>query len=65
MDLVFALTALRQKIVPGIFTLNLADPEFAPFPVSKTSQQPRSDIVLVLCRGFGGMDIALLVRANP
>ena len=65
LDLVFALTALRRKIVPGIFTLNLADPEFAPFPVSKIAQQPRSDIALVLCRGFGGMDVALLVRANP
>jgi len=64
LDLVFALTALRQKIVPGIPTLNLTDPEFAPFPVSKTPQQPRSDIALVLCRGFGGMDIALLVRTN-
>jgi 3-oxoacyl-[acyl-carrier-protein] synthase I len=64
LDLVFALTALRQKIVPGIPTLNLTDPEFAPFPVSKNPQQPRGDIALVLCRGFGGMDIALLVRAN-
>jgi 3-oxoacyl-[acyl-carrier-protein] synthase-1 len=65
MDLVFALTALRQKVVPGISTLNLADPEFAPFPVSKTAQQPRNNVALVLCRGFGGMDVALLVRANP
>jgi 3-oxoacyl-(acyl-carrier-protein) synthase len=65
LDLVLALTALRQKIVPGISTLNLADPEFARFPVSKTAQQPRSDIALVLCRGFGGMNVALLVRANP
>ncbi|HEY5232150.1 MAG TPA: beta-ketoacyl synthase N-terminal-like domain-containing protein [Verrucomicrobiae bacterium] len=65
LDLVFALTSLSQKIVPGIATLNLTDPEFAPFPVSKNPQQPRSDIALVLCRGFGGMNVALLVRANP
>lgn len=64
LDLVSALTALRRKIVPGISTLNLTDPAFAPFPVSKIAQQPRSDIALVLCRGFGGMDVALLVRAN-
>jgi 3-oxoacyl-(acyl-carrier-protein) synthase len=51
LDLVFALTALRQKIVPGIPTLNLTDPEFAPFPFP-TAQNPRSDIALVLCRGF-------------
>jgi hypothetical protein len=42
----------------------LADPEFAPFPVSRTAQQPTNDIALVLCRGFGGMNVALLVRAN-
>ena len=65
LDLVLALTALRKKIVPGIHTLNLPDPEFAPFPVSKTAQPPRSDIALVLCRGFGGMNVALLARANP
>jgi 3-oxoacyl-[acyl-carrier-protein] synthase-1 len=65
LDLVFALTALQKQIVPGISTLNLTDPEFAPFPVSKTAQQLRSDIALVLCRGFAGMNVALLVRANP
>ena len=63
-DLVFALTALRQKIVPGIPTLNLLDPMLAPLPVSAAPQTPRSGIALVLCRGFGGMNVALLVRAN-
>jgi 3-oxoacyl-(acyl-carrier-protein) synthase len=63
-DLVFALTALRQKTVPGIPTLNALDSELAPFPVSPTAQQPRGDIALVICRGFGGMNVALLVRAN-
>lgn len=65
LDLVFALMALRQKAVPGIPTLNVTDPEFAPFPVSKNAQEPRGDIALVLCRGFGGMNVALLARANP
>jgi 3-oxoacyl-[acyl-carrier-protein] synthase I len=65
LDLVFALTALRRKIVPGIHTLNLTDPELTLFPVSKIAQQPHGDIALVLCRGFGGMNVALLVRANP
>ena len=63
LDLVLALTALRQGIVPGIATLNSLDPEFAPFPVSSTSQKPRSDIALLICRGFGGMNVALLIRA--
>jgi len=63
MDLVFALTALRHKIVPGIPTLKTLDPALAPLPVSAAPQTPRSDIALVICRGFGGMNVALLVRA--
>jgi 3-oxoacyl-[acyl-carrier-protein] synthase-1 len=65
LDLVFALAALRRKIVPGIATLDFLDPGLAPFPVSQNAQQPRGDIALVLCRGLGGMNVALLVRANP
>ncbi len=64
-DLVLALTALQKKIVPGIATLNSPDTEFAPFPVSSSPQKPRSDIALVICRGFGGMNVALAVRALP
>ena len=63
-DLVFALTALRQQIVPGIATLNSPDPDLAPFPVSATAQKPRGDIALLICRGFGGMNVALIVRAD-
>jgi 3-oxoacyl-[acyl-carrier-protein] synthase-1 len=62
LDLVLALTALKEGIVPGIGTLNSVDPEIAPFPVSRTVQQPRSNTALVLCRGFAGMNVALLVR---
>jgi len=64
LDLVLALNALRQQIVPGIPTLTTLDSEFGSFPVSRQPQQPRSDIALVLCRGFGGMNVALLVRAH-
>ena len=63
LDLVLALTALNQRVVPGIGTLDCLDPDLAPFPVSRTPQTPRSDIALVLCRGFGGMNVALIVRA--
>jgi len=62
-DLVLALRALRQGVVPGIATLQTPDPEFLPFPVSAGPQSPRSDIALILCRGFGALNIALLVRA--
>jgi 3-oxoacyl-[acyl-carrier-protein] synthase-1 len=64
-DLVLALAALQKKIVPGIATLNSPGPEIAPFPVSKTAQTPRGDCALVICRGFGGMNVALVVRATP
>jgi 3-oxoacyl-[acyl-carrier-protein] synthase-1 len=61
LDLVLALTALNKEIVPGIATLNCLDREIAPFTASRTPQQPRNDVALVLCRGFGGMNVALLV----
>ena len=64
-DLVLALIALRQQLVPGIRTLASLDPELAPFPVSSRSQKPRSDVAVVLCRGFGGLNVALVVRAAP
>jgi len=50
--------------VPGILTLNSLDPEFGSFPISRTAQPPRSNIALVLGRGFGGMNVALVVRAG-
>jgi len=64
LDVVLTLNALRQKIVPGIATLQTIDPALAPLAVSASPQKPRSDIALVLCRGFGGMNVALVVRAG-
>jgi 3-oxoacyl-[acyl-carrier-protein] synthase-1 len=64
LDLVLALQALREKLVPGIATLNALDLELAPLPVGAAPQAPRSDTAVVLCRGFGGMSVALVVRAN-
>ena len=64
LDFVLTLSALKQRIVPGIPTLNSLDPGFGSFPVSRAPQQPRSDIALVICRGFGGMNVALVVRAD-
>ena len=58
-----ALVALRANTVPGIATLVRLDPACAGLPVSRTAQVPRSDVALVLCRGFAGTDAALLVRA--
>ncbi len=58
-----ALSALRQRCVPGIATLSRLDPECAGLPVSAQPQAPRSDVGLILCRGFAGTNAALLVRA--
>ncbi len=65
LDLVLTLKALRQGIVPGIATLSELDPALAPLPVSCRPQVPLSDLALTCCRGFGGMNVALIIRAGP
>jgi hypothetical protein len=46
-----------------VATFAALDPGCEGVPVSARPQQPRSDIVLVLCRGFAGTNAALLLRA--
>jgi len=58
-----ALDALRAGTVPGIATLEATDASCVDLPLSRSAQTPRSDVALVLCRGFAGTDAALLVRA--
>jgi 3-oxoacyl-[acyl-carrier-protein] synthase-1 len=62
-EAVLALASLRQHIVPGIATYAVADPACAGVPVSNEAQSPRSDVALILCRGFAGTNAALLLRA--
>ena len=62
-DTVLALISLQRGAVPGIATLRELDPECGELPVSAGVQVPRSDVALVLCRGFAGMNVALLLRA--
>jgi 3-oxoacyl-[acyl-carrier-protein] synthase-1 len=64
-ETVLALAALRERAVPGIATLERVDPECAGLPVSAAAQAPRSDVALVLSRGFGGTNAALAIRAAP
>lgn len=64
LDLVLALKALQANVVPGIATLKELDPALAPLSVSSAPQQPRSDIALLCSRGFGGMNVALVLRAG-
>jgi 3-oxoacyl-[acyl-carrier-protein] synthase-1 len=59
-----ALVALASRRVPGVATLCELDPACAGVRVSSRAQTPRSDIALVLSRGFGGSDAALVVRGG-
>ncbi|HZI84472.1 MAG TPA: beta-ketoacyl synthase N-terminal-like domain-containing protein [Casimicrobiaceae bacterium] len=63
LDAVLALHALRAGFVPGVATYALADPDCGGARVSREPQTPRSDVALVLCRGFAGTNAALLLRA--
>jgi len=62
-EAVLAIEALRARSVPGIANLQSIDPLCAGLPVAATGQAPRSDVVLLLARGFGGTNAALLLRA--
>jgi len=61
-EAVIALAALRERIVPGVATLGDLDPACAGLRVSRMSQAPRSNVALILSRGFAGTNAALLVR---
>ena len=50
--------------VPGIATLEALDPEFRDLAVSKAPVPPRSDIALVISRGFGRTNAALVIRGG-
>jgi 3-oxoacyl-[acyl-carrier-protein] synthase-1 len=63
LETTLAFAALKEGVVPGVATLSQLDDECEGIPVSRSAQEPRSDVALVLCRGFAGTDAALLVRA--
>ena len=63
LDTVLALVALRRGVVPGIATLRDLDPEFTGLPVSAGPQLPRSNVALIISRGFAGATAVLVVRA--
>jgi 3-oxoacyl-[acyl-carrier-protein] synthase-1 len=62
-ETVLALCGLRAGTFPGIATLRELDEVLTDLNVSATPCTPRSDVALVLSRGFGGINAALLVRA--
>jgi 3-oxoacyl-[acyl-carrier-protein] synthase-1 len=63
LETVLAFEALARGVVPGIPVLDRVDRAFADLPVSRETRAPRSKFALVLSRGFGGTDAALVVRA--
>lgn len=63
LETTIALAALKDGIVPGIATLSQPDPDCTDVPISIKAQEPRSNVALIICRGFAGTDSALLVRA--
>ncbi|MFI4904892.1 MAG: beta-ketoacyl-[acyl-carrier-protein] synthase family protein [Burkholderiales bacterium] len=62
LETVLALEALRQGVVPGIATLAALDAACTGLRVSRAAQAPRGNTALVLSRGFGSTNTALLVR---
>ena len=62
-DLAIGLEACRRRVVPGISNLERLADSCAGLNVSKQARTPRSDVVLVLCRGFAGTNAAVLLRA--
>ncbi|MDH5246028.1 MAG: beta-ketoacyl-[acyl-carrier-protein] synthase family protein [Betaproteobacteria bacterium] len=63
LETVLALAALARGTVPGVANLARLDPACAGVSVSAAPQTPRSNIALILCRGFAGTNAALVVRA--
>ncbi|HVP89148.1 MAG TPA: beta-ketoacyl-[acyl-carrier-protein] synthase family protein [Casimicrobiaceae bacterium] len=63
LDTVLALRSLQEGVVPGVATFESLDPLCEGVPISREPQRPRSDVALVLCRGFAGTNAALLLRA--
>jgi 3-oxoacyl-[acyl-carrier-protein] synthase-1 len=63
LDVAVGLEACRRQVVPGIAPLERLADSCAGLNVSQQTRAPRSDVVLVLCRGFAGTNGALLLRA--
>jgi 3-oxoacyl-[acyl-carrier-protein] synthase-1 len=62
-EAVVALAALRAGVAPGIATLSALDPACAPLNAARATRAPRGDTALVISRGFGGTNVALVLRA--
>ena len=62
-DAVLAVSALRAGTAPGIAGFGALDADAPALPISASHGKPRSDVALVLSRGFGSTNAACLLRA--
>ena len=63
-DIVMALEVLKQGVLPGIATLDSVDPVIGAFPASRENRTVSGKVALVICRGFGGMNVVVVVRGR-
>jgi 3-oxoacyl-(acyl-carrier-protein) synthase len=64
LDTILAIKALQRGIVPAIATLKSIDQSLEDLPIAKSHMEPIGDTALILARGFGGQNCALIVRAS-
>lgn len=62
-EAVLTIAALRAGAVPGIATLQEMDPACGALNAARDRRAPRSDVALLLSRGFGGTNAACVLRA--
>lgn len=64
LDAVLTTRALIEGIVPGIANFSSLSKACAPIEVSREKQRLKSPLALTLCRGFGGLNTALIIKAS-
>lgn len=62
-DIVLAVLALRNKTVPAVPSIK-NDTYFEGLPITRVSTCPKSDYALILSRGFGSQNGALVLRGT-
>ena len=63
LDITLALEAARRGIVPGIANFARPDPACDGINVSRDTRPMDGDVTVVVCRGFGGTNTAVVLRA--
>jgi 3-oxoacyl-[acyl-carrier-protein] synthase I len=64
LDITLGLEAARRGLVPGIANFERADAGCEGVAVSRETRAMHGDLLVVLCRGFGGTNTAVVLRAR-